>query len=296
MSASKPRIGFIGLGIMGRPIALNLIKAGYALAVYARRSQAAQPLADAGAKVCASPAQLAEQSNIVFTMVSDTPDVEAVVLGEHGITFGAKRGDVVVDMSTISPEATRRMAAGLEARGIDMLDAPVSGGEQGAIDGVLSIMVGGKAEVFARVRPLFECMGKNIVHVGDHGAGQVAKACNQILVAQTMAAAAEALLLAQAAGADPIRVREALLGGFAYSRILEVHGQRMLDNNYEPGFKSKLHLKDVRIALETAIVAGVELPGAVRVAACLDELVARGDGELDSAAIARTIWGRASLD
>jgi 2-hydroxy-3-oxopropionate reductase len=296
MQAPKPNVGFIGLGIMGRPMALNLIKADYPLAVYARRPEAAEPLADVGTKVYETPAMLAEHSDIVFTMVSDTPDVEAVIIGEQGIAHGAKRGSVVVDMSTISPAATCRLAETLAARSIEMMDAPVSGGEQGAIDGSLSIMAGGKAAVFARVRPLLECMGKHIVHVGQTGAGQVAKACNQIVVAQTIAAVAEALLLARVSGANPGRVREALLGGFAYSKILEVHGLRMLDNNYKPGFKSKLHLKDMRIALETAREAGVELPGAVHTAACLDELVERGDGELDSAAIGRAIWGRESLD
>ncbi len=277
-------------------MALNLLKAGYALAVYARRPAATQPLTQAGASAHPTPAQLAANTDIVITMVADTPDVEAVVLGEQGIAQGARRGSVVVDMSTIAPAATRRLAEELAARGVDMLDAPVSGGEQGAIDGSLSIMVGGKPDVVARVRPLFECMGKNIVHVGDAGAGQVAKCCNQILVAQTIAAVAEALLLARAAGADPARVREALSGGFAYSRILEAHGQRMLDNNYKPGFKSTLHLKDMRIAAQTAQEAGVRTPGAERALAYLAELVEAGHGDLDSAAIARLVWGRQSLD
>jgi 2-hydroxy-3-oxopropionate reductase len=286
VSAPKSNVGFIGLGIMGRPMASNLIEAGYLLAVYARRPEAAQPLANAGAKLFDSPAALAANTDIVFTMVSDTPDVEDVMVGERGIAHGARRGSIVVDMSTISPEATRRIAGQLAARDVEMLDAPVSGGEQGAIDGQLSIMVGGKPEVFARVRPLLECLGKNIVHIGDHGAGQVAKACNQILVAQTMAAVAEALLLARAAGADPVRVREALLGGFAYSKILEVHGLRVIEGNYRPGFKARLHHKDIRIALNTAEQNGVTLPGTQRAAQYLDELVEKGQGELDSAAIA----------
>src|SRR5215213_5718851 len=238
MPISKPKLGFIGLGIMGRPMAVNLVKAGYPLSIYARKPEAATPLTDAGAKRYSSAAELAEASDIVFTMVSDTLDVEELIMGEQGVGSGAQLGSVVVDMSTISPAATRKIAAKLLASGVHMLDAPVSGGEQGAIDGNLSIMVGGKPEVFARVRPLFECMGKNTVHVGGHGAGQVAKACNQVLVVQTITAVAEALLLAKASGANPERVREALLGGFAYSRILDLHGQRMLDNNYKPGFKS----------------------------------------------------------
>jgi 2-hydroxy-3-oxopropionate reductase len=296
MPISKPKLGFIGLGIMGRPIAVNLVKAGYPLSIYARKPEAATPLTDAGAKRYSSAAELAEKSDIVFTMVSDTLDVEEVITGEQGVGSGAKLGSVVVDMSTISPAATRKIAAELLASGVHMLDAPVSGGEQGAIDGNLSIMVGGKPEVFARVRPLFECMGKNTVHVGDHGAGQVAKACNQVLVVQTIAAVAEALLLAKASDANPERVREALLGGFAYSRILDLHGQRMLDNNYKPGFKSKLHLKDMRIALNAAREAHIDLPGATRTTANLDELIEAGGGELDSAAIARVVWGREKLN
>jgi 2-hydroxy-3-oxopropionate reductase len=296
MPISKPKLGFIGLGIMGRPMAVNLIKAGYPLSIYARKPEAATPLTDAGAKRYSSAAELAETSDIVFTMVSDTLDVEEVITGEQGVGSGAQLGSVVVDMSTISPAATRKIAAELLASGVHMLDAPVSGGEQGAIDGNLSIMVGGKPEVFARVRPLFECMGKNTVHVGDHGAGQVAKACNQVLVVQTIAAVAEALLLAKASGANPERVREALLGGFAYSRILDLHGQRMLDNNYKPGFKSKLHLKDMRIALNAAREAHIDLPGAARTTANLDELIEAGGGELDSAAIARVVWGREKLN
>jgi 2-hydroxy-3-oxopropionate reductase len=296
MPISKPKLGFIGLGITGRPAAVNLIKAGYPLSIYARKPEAATPLTDAGAKRYSSAAELAETSDIVFTMVSDTLDVEEVITGEQGVGSGAQLGSVVVDMSTISPAATRKIAAELLASGVHMLDAPVSGGEQGAIDGNLSIMVGGKPEVFARVRPLFECMGKDTVHVGDHGAGQVAKACNQVLVVQTIAAVAEALLLAKASGANPERVREALLGGFAYSRILDLHGQRMLDNNYKPGFKSKLHLKDMRIALNAAREAHIDLPGAARTTANLDELIEAGGGELDSAAIARVVWGREKLN
>lgn len=281
---------------MGRPMALNLLKAGYPLAVYARRPETVQPLTDKGASVYPTPARLAAHADVIITMVSDTPDVEAVILGEQGVACGARRGCVVIDMSTISPAATRQLAEALASHQIDMLDAPVSGGEQGAIGGSLSIMVGGKPAVFERMRPVFECLGTNIVHVGPAGAGQVAKACNQILVAQMIAATGEALLLAHAAGADPVRVREALLGGFAYSKILENHGQRMLDGNYTPGFKSKLHLKDMRIALEAAHEAGVDIPGADRALAYLDTLVEAGHGELDSAAIARMVWGRESLD
>lgn len=284
-------VGFIGLGIMGRPMALNLIRAGYALNVYGRRPEAVEPLAQAGAVSCANVAALAAQSPVIFTMVSDTADVEQVVVGEEGILHSANPGSVVIDMSTVSPVATRIIAARLAEKRIDMLDAPVSGGEHGAIEGALSIMVGGKPGVFEKLKPLFDCLGKNIVHVGDHGAGQVAKACNQVLVAQTMAAVGEALCLARASGVDPVKVREALLGGFAYSKILEVHGQKILDRDFKPGFKARLHQKDMRIVLETAYAQGVALPGGALCAQYLNALVARGDGELDSCAIATVIEG-----
>jgi len=284
------RIGFIGLGIMGRPMALNLLAAGLDLAVYARRAEALTPLTDAGARAYASPAAVAEQADVVFTMLGGTSDVEAVILGGSGdadraIIAGAQPGSVVVDMSTISPSATRRIAARLAEAGVTLLDAPVSGGDIGARDGTLSIMVGGPDAAFARVRPLLQVMGRNVVHVGDHGAGQVCKACNQIVVGQTIAGVGEALLLAEAAGVDGAKVRQALLGGFAGSRILEVHGQRMLDANYQPGFKAALHQKDMRIVQETAHELGLGLPGAAMVAQLLNTLLGQGDGELDSAAL-----------
>lgn len=279
------RVGYIGLGIMGRPMALNLLKAGYPVQVWARRRESMQPLIEAGAVACASPADVAAKSDIVFTNVSDTADVEQVVLGPQGIASGAAAGTVVVDNSTVSAMATRRMAEALRAKGIEMLDAPVSGGEQGAIAGTLSIMVGGRPEVFARVRPLFEKLGKNIVHVGDNGAGQVAKTCNQVVIAQTIAAIGEAFVICEAAGVDAAKVREALLGGFAGSKALEVHGLRMLEDNYKPGFKAKLHRKDMRIALETASELGIALPGAALATQLINALVGSGDGELDSSAI-----------
>lgn len=283
------RVGFIGLGIMGRPMALKLLKAGYELAVYARRSGATGPLEAAGGEACRSPAELAARSDLIFTMVSDTPDVEEVLFGTGGVIEGVQQGAVVVDMSTISPAATRDMARRLAALGVAMLDAPVSGGEQGAIAGTLSIMVGGEAEVFERVRPLFQVLGKGIVHVGDQGAGQVCKACNQVVVGATIAGVAEAILLARASGVDPARVREALLGGFAGSRILEVHGQRMIDGDFTPGFKSRLHQKDMGIVLESAQDLGLGLPGAAQVAQYLNALVGQGLGEEDSAAIYKAI-------
>jgi len=289
-------VGYIGLGIMGRPAALNLLEAGYPVSVWARREESIEPLRAAGAAVCSSPAEVARHSDIVFTNVSDTPDVEEVVLGESGAIQGARAGSVIVDMSTISPLATRRIAARLLQAGVEMLDAPVSGGEQGAISGSLSFMVGGKEEVVDRVKPLFEVMGENIVHCGDNGAGQVAKACNQIVVTQNIAAVGEAFVFARRNGVAPEKVREALLGGFAASRVLEAHGKRMLEHDFAPGFKARLHHKDMRVLLDTAAELGVPLPGASLGAQYISALVGGGDGELDSSAIYRLQELLAGLD
>ena len=282
-------IGFIGPGIMGGPMALNLMKGGHKLWVYARRPEAAQALVAAGATLCASPAEVAQHAEVIFSIVSDTPDVESVIFGEQGVASQARRGTVIVDMSTISPTATKSFAARLVQHGIEMLDAPVSGGETGAINATLSIMVGGKVDVFNKVKPLFECMGKNIVHIGDHGAGQVAKACNQIVVAVTIEAVAEALTFARKNGVDAGKVRAALMGGFAGSKIMEVHGKRMLDNDFKPGFKVGLHQKDMRIVMETAHQLGVALPAAALVAQHLNALMGTGDTDLDSAAIMKVV-------
>ena len=293
---SKPKVGFIGFGIMGRPMALNLLHADYPLWGWARREGVMDAHLSEGATACASPQEVAAHADIIFTIVSDTPDVEQVVLGEHGIVHGARPGSVVVDMSTISPVATRRIAEELAARGVEMLDAPVSGGEQGAIQGSLSIMAGGKAEVFQHVLPLFEVLGKNVLLVGSHGAGQIAKTCNQILAAQTIAAVGEALLLAKAAGVDPAKVRQALLGGFAGSKILEIHGQRMLTRSFDPGFKANLHHKDLRIALETAAETGISLPGAEQAAHHLRAVLEAGLGELDSSALVQVLEREAGVN
>jgi len=282
-------IGFIGPGIMGGPMALNLIKGGHKLWVYARRLAASQSLVAAGATACATAAEAARHADVIFTIVSDTPDVESVIFGELGIASQARPGTVIVDMSTISPTATKSFAERLAKQGIDMLDAPVSGGETGALNGTLSIMVGGKAQVFERVKPLFECMGKNIVHIGDNGAGQVAKACNQIVVAVTIEAVAEALTFARKSGADAAKVRDALMGGFAGSKIMEVHGKRMLDNEFKPGFKVGLHQKDMRIVMETAHELGVALPAAAMVTQHLNALMGTGDSNLDSAAVVKIV-------
>ncbi len=286
---SLPTVGFIGLGIMGRPMALNLLRANYPLRIYGRRAESMLALLEAGATGCGSPAEVASHADVVFVVVADTPDVEAVIFDAQGIAQAGRTGQVVVDMSTISPVATRDMAARLAGIGIEMLDAPVSGGEAGAIAGTLSIMVGGKPEVFAQVLPLLQVLGKNIVHIGANGTGQVAKACNQISVAGAIASVAEALLFARANGADPYKVREALLGGFAGSKILEVHGKRMLDGDFQPGFKSRLHQKDMDIVLDTARQIGLALPASAMVAQYLNALVGSGDGELDSSAIVKVI-------
>jgi len=283
------RIGLIGLGIMGKPMANNLLQANYNLGLYARSAESLQSFTANNIKFYNSPAELAEDCDITITIVSDTPDVIEVITGEQGIIHGAKSKHLVIDMSTISPEVTRSIAQELAAKNIDMLDAPVSGGEQGAIDGALSIMVGGKEDSFNYALPIFKVLGKNIVHIGDHGAGQVSKACNQILAAQTIAAVGEALLLAKSSGVDPSKVRKALLGGFANSKVLELHGKRMLDNDYKPGFKSELHYKDIGIALKSAEQNNITMPGTERIERYLKELVDQGNGELDSSAIGKIV-------
>lgn len=283
------KLGFVGLGIMGGPMARRLQQAGHQVCVFGRRSETMQPLVGHGCNAAGTPREVAERSEVIFTMVSDTPDVEAVILGDFGLIEGAQNGSIIVDMSSIAPLATQRLAKKLAEHHVDMLDAPVSGGEIGAIEGTLSIMVGGKAAVFERVKPLFEIMGKNIVHVGEHGAGQTAKLCNQIVVAMTIAAISEAFLLADKAGVDAARVRQALMGGFAGSRIMEVHGQRMLDNNFKPGFKADLHRKDLKNAMETARELGLALPGTAMVAQLMNALVGSGDGGLDSAAMLKVL-------
>jgi 2-hydroxy-3-oxopropionate reductase len=283
------KLGFIGLGIMGLPMALNLRRAGFPLSVYNRTKSRTVPLKDAGATICASPKEVAANSDIIFICVSDTPDVHEVLFGKDGVAAGAKKGSVVVDMSTISPDSTKRFAKELKMAGVDMLDAPVSGGEAGAIAGSLSIMVGGKEEVCRRVLPFFQKLGKNIVLVGDHGAGQVAKACNQIVIAVTIEAVGEALMLAEKSGVDGHKVREALMGGFAGSKVLEVHGNRMLNDDYKPGFKAKLHRKDMGIVLDTAKNLQLPLPATTLVTLHMDEIIKSGDGELDSSAIFKAL-------
>lgn len=282
-------IGFVGLGVMGQPMALNLCRAGHGLTVHARNPERTAPLKQAGAQVASSARQVAEASQIVFINVSDDAAVEAVLFAASGLAAGLAAGTLVVDMGTTSPEATRDFARRLAEQGAGWVDAPVSGGEAGAKAGSLSIMAGGSEADFQRVLPLLHALGKNIVHVGGTGAGQVAKACNQITVSATLLGVAEALAFARAQGVDPARVRAALLGGSAYSRILEIHGQRMLDREYTPGFRARLHQKDLGIVLDEARRTNLALPASALAAQILNALVGQGGAELDSAAVAEII-------
>jgi 2-hydroxy-3-oxopropionate reductase len=283
------KVGFIGLGAMGRPMALHLLEAGHELSVYARRAEAAQPLVDAGATRRATPAEVAAASEVVFTMVTTGADVEAVALGEGGILHGAKPGTVLVDMGTIPPDTARRIAAKLAERGIEAIDAPVSGGEVGAQNATLAIMAGGKAEVLARVRPLLEKLGKTLVHVGPSGAGQVAKACNQMIMVSCIEAVAEAMLLAQRAGADPEKVRLALAGGSAGSRVLEVFGAKMTARDFKAGVEARLHHKDFGILLNEAVSLGAPLPVAAQVWQQLNALMAQGRGREDTSVLLKVL-------
>ena len=281
--------GFVGLGTMGRPMALNLLKAGHPLTVFNRTASRASPLLAAGAAPATSPRQAAAASDCLFINVADDDALAAVLFGPEGAFSSLQAGGIVVDLGTTSLAATRSIAARLAGQGVAWLDAPVSGGEAGAKAGTLSIMVGGPTPAFERVLPLLQAMGKNIVHVGETGAGQVAKACNQIAVSATLLGVAEAITFAQREGVDPAKVRQALLGGFAYSRILEVHGQRMLDADFSPGFKARLHLKDLALVLAEAESQGLALPVTGQARQCMHALVADGAGELDSSALIRVV-------
>ncbi len=276
-----PALGFIGIGAMGQPMALNLLKAGYALTVYARRAQAAANLVKAGAQLAASPAEVARASAVIITMVTTAADCEEVTLGAQGIIAGAAAGAVVIDMATISPLAARRIAAALEARGIEHIDAPVSGGPMGARDGTLSIMAGGKPEVFERVKPLFACMGKTILHMGEHGAGQVTKACNQLSLTVTLQGVAEAMNLAARCGVEPARVREAMLGGFAASRVLELFGLRMVERNFDNGVDARFYHKDLNIVLGLTHELGLPSPAAAVTLQQINALVGSGGAYSD---------------
>jgi 2-hydroxy-3-oxopropionate reductase len=282
------KLGFIGLGIMGAPMAGHLRAAGHELFV-ATRSKLPQALLDAGAVRCANAGEVAKAADIVFTMVPDTPDVEAVLFGENGVASGLSKGKTVVDMSSISPMATKAFAQKIQALGCDYLDAPVSGGEVGAKAASLTIMVGGSEAGFARVLPLFQLMGKNITHVGGVGDGQTTKVANQIIVALNIAAVGEALVFAKKAGADPAKVRQALMGGFAASRILEVHGERMIKRTFNPGFRIALHQKDLNLALQGAKALGVSLPQTAGAAQLMQACAAQGWDQMDHSALVKAL-------
>jgi 2-hydroxy-3-oxopropionate reductase len=282
------KLGFIGLGIMGSPMAGHLLAAGHELFAQSR-SGVPQALQDAGAKACKTATEVAQQADIVFLMVPDTPHVEEALFGEHGVAKGLTAGKTVVDMSSISPIATKKFAERIAALGCDYLDAPVSGGEVGAKAASLTIMVGGSEASFAKLKPLFELMGKNITLVGGNGDGQTTKVANQIIVALNIAAVGEALLFASKAGADPAKVRAALMGGFASSRILEVHGERMIKRTFDPGFRIALHQKDLALALNGAKAIGVSLPQTASAAQLMQACASNGWGQLDHSALVKSL-------
>ncbi|MBA3950949.1 MAG: 2-hydroxy-3-oxopropionate reductase [Rubrobacter sp.] len=279
------KVGFIGLGIMGKPMAENLIGAGYDLALYNRTSEKADELAGDNATVAGSPREVAEQSDVVITMLPDSPQVEEVLAGPDGVLEGIREGALIVDMSTISPVVTEELAARVKEKGASMLDAPVSGGDVGAIEGTLSIMVGGSEEDFERARPLFEAMGKTITHVGESGAGQVVKAANQIVVALTIEAVSEALVLGSKAGVDPEKILDVLGGGLAGNKVMEAKREKMLGHSFDPGFRIELHHKDLGIALAAGREYGVTLPVTAVVDQMLETLKAKGRGDRDHSAI-----------
>jgi 2-hydroxy-3-oxopropionate reductase len=290
-------VGFIGLGAMGRPMALNLRARGFSVVVHNRSRAAEHALIDAGASVATSPAAVAAACPVIVTMLPDAPDVEAVLEGPQGLWSALQPQAVIIDSSTIAPAAAARFAAETAARGGIYLDAPVSGGEIGAVEGTLTFMVGGDGDALARVRPILAAMGRDdrIVHVGPSGAGQICKACNQLVIGGTMAAVAEALALAAKAGVDGAKVRQALLGGFAASRVLEVHGERMLTRNYAPGFKARLYKKDLRVVTETLAAHGVAAPVTAIVQQLVHAQLAAGGGEDDYSAVAKVVFGLAGL-
>jgi len=280
------QVGFIGLGVMGRPMALHLQRAGHELFVWARR-----PASTAGlpATVCASPAELGRQCAVVFTVITSSSDVENVTLGEQGLIHGMAPDSIIVDCSTIAPDTARHIAANLKTRGIHFLDAPVSGGAQGAIDATLAIMAGGDAAILERVRPLLDCLGKRIVHIGPNGAGQVAKACNQMIMVATIQAVAEAMHLAAAAGVDTAGVKQALAGGSAASRVLDIMGERMVRRDFAAGIEARLHHKDFGLVLEAGRKSATPMPLTAAVAQQLNALMALGHGKDDTASLLRVL-------
>ncbi len=281
-------IGFIGLGIMGKPMAAHLIDGGHTLYLQSR-SGVPEELTKAGGNACETAAEVASKSEIIITMVPDTPDVEKVLFGESGVAEGMSAGKILIDMSSISPIATREFAERIKKLGGDYVDAPVSGGEVGAKNAALTIMVGASEATFAKVKPLFELMGKNITLVGDIGAGQVCKVANQIVVALNIEAVGEALLLASKAGVDPAKVRQALMGGFASSKILEIHGERMIKRTFDPGFRIELHQKDLNLALSTARGLGMSLPNTATAQELFNACRAHGGAKWDHSAMVRAL-------
>ena len=288
------KIGFIGLGLMGRPMAGHLIDAGHDLYIN-RVKPVSEFLVEKGATACDTPKAVAEAAEIIITIVPDTPDVEAVLFGENGVADGLSEGKMVIDMSSISPVETKAFAERIAAKGCGYLDAPVSGGEVGAKNAALTIMVGGSDADFERGKPLFEAMGKTITHVGPVGDGQTAKVANQIIVGLTIEAVAEGLLFAKKAGADPAKVREALMGGFAGSTIMKVHGERMIERTFDPGFRIRLHRKDMALAVNAARDIGLALPNAAATEQLMNAAIARGDGDKDHSALIRTLEALAGL-
>jgi 2-hydroxy-3-oxopropionate reductase len=293
--STKLKLGFVGLGIMGAPMAGQLVKAGHEVFI-ATRSKVPQDLASSTAIQCASPSEVAQKADIIFTMVPDTPDVEKVLFGDKGVAAGLSKGKVVVDMSSISPIATKEYAKKINALGCDYLDAPVSGGEVGAKNATLSIMVGGDEAVFNKIKPVLDLMGKNINLVGGNGDGQTAKVANQIIVALNIEAVAEALLFASKAGADPAKVRLALMGGFASSKILEVHGERMVKRTFDPGFRIELHQKDLNLALNSARALGVSLPNTATAQELFNSCAAHGGKAWDHSAMVKALEKLANFE
>jgi 2-hydroxy-3-oxopropionate reductase len=288
-------IGFIGLGIMGKPMAGHLIAGGHTAYLYSR-SGVAKELLDGGGKSCTSPAEVARNADVIFTMVPDTPDVEKVLFGKDGVAEGLSAGKIVVDMSSISPIETKQFAMRINEMKCEYIDAPVSGGEVGAKNAALTIMCGGPQAAFEKVKPLFELMGKNITLVGGNGDGQTCKVCNQIIVALNIEAVGEALLFASKAGADPARVRQALMGGFANSRILEVHGERMVKRTFNPGFRIELHQKDLNLALSGARAMGISLPNTATAQELFNSCAAHGGAGWDHSAMVRALEMMANHD
>ena len=293
--SSSVKLGFVGLGIMGAPMACQLIKAGYEVFVFTR-SKVAPEIAQSSAIQCSSATEVAQKADIIITMVPDTPDVERVLFGDNGVASGLSKGKVVVDMSSISPIATKEFAKKINVLGCDYLDAPVSGGEVGAKNATLSIMVGGDEKVFEKVKPIFELLGKNINLVGGNGDGQTAKVANQIIVALNIEAVAEALLFAAKAGADPAKVRQALMGGFAGSKILEVHGERMVKRTFDPGFRIELHQKDLNLALNSARALGVSLPNTATAQELFNSCAAHGGKAWDHSAMVKALEMMANFE